>query len=314
MISKPAIYAENTFLKDVHKGLTKHQKELPSKYFYDQEGSNLFEQICTETEYYPTCCEIEIMESHALEMSDLIDRNAHLIELGSGSSKKTRILLDHLIDLAMYVPVDISEEFLNQTAGLLRLEFPDITINPVAADYTEPFNIPTADNIQKRVLYFPGSTIGNFTKTKAKNFLNGLARGLSQGDGLLIGVDLNKDRSILEAAYNDSNGITAAFNKNLLIRLNRELNSNFKVDDFEHLAFYNDEIGRVEMHLESKKAQSVFVGNKEFFFSKGETIHTENSHKYSISEFRELASDSFNCLKVWTDSRNYFSVFYFVRK
>lgn len=314
MTTKNAVKLESTFLLDVHAGLSKQQKELSSKYFYDQEGSKLFEQICEVTEYYPTPCEIEIMESYSQEMSELIGSNAQLIELGSGSSKKTRILLGHLIEPAMYVPVDISEEFLNQTAEVLRQDFPDLMINPVAADYTEPFRIPSADDIEKRVIYFPGSTIGNFTKMKAKKFLDELASGLSDGDGLLIGVDLKKDHHVLEAAYNDSKGVTAAFNKNLLKRLNRELNSNFDLDAFEHHAFYNSEKGRIEMHLESKKAQTVFVADKEFYFSEGETIHTENSNKYTISEFRELASNSFSCLKTWTDSRNYFSVHYFLKK
>lgn len=316
MYFKPrnAIHVQGNFFQDVIEGLSKQQKELPSKYFYDQEGSNLFEEICSVSEYYPTDCEIEIMESHSHEMSELIGRNAQLIELGSGSSKKTRILLDHLNEPAMYVPVDISEEFLNQTAEVLQKDFPNLMINPVAADYTESFDIPSTDDIDKKVIYFPGSTIGNFTKERAKVFLDELAMGLSTGDGLLIGVDLEKDQSVLEAAYNDCKGITAAFNKNLLKRINRELNSNFDLYAFEHHAFYNSEKGRIEMHLVSKKTQTVLIGAEEFYFSKDETIHTENSNKYTIPEFRELASDFFICRKTWTDSRNYFSAHYFQKK
>lgn len=314
MTIKNAVNVESSLFQDVLEGLSKQQKRLPSKYFYDQEGSKLFEQICNVPEYYPTDCEIEIMESHSEEMSDIIGRHAQLIELGSGSSKKTRILLEHLKEPAMYVPVDISEEFLNQTAVLLRQDFPDLRIHPVAADYTEPFDIPLADDIETRVVYFPGSTIGNFTKERAKNFLDDLAMSFSSGDGLLIGVDLKKDRNVLEAAYNDSEGITAAFNKNLLNRINRELGSNFDSDTFEHHAFYNSEKGRMEMHLVSKKNQTVSVGANKFFFSKGETIHTENSNKYTIPELRELASDSYICRKTWTDSKNYFSVHYFEKK
>ena len=308
------VTVDSMLLQDVIDGLSRQQKELPSKYFYDQEGSALFEQICDLPEYYPTDCEIEIMESYAEEISDVIGSNAQLIELGSGSSRKTRILLDHLNNPSMYVPVDISAEFLNQTAIMLRRDYPHLKIKPVAADYTQPFEIPSADDVEKRVIYFPGSTIGNFTKESAEKFLETLANSLSAGDGLLIGVDLKKDPNILEAAYNDSQGVTAAFNKNLLNRINRELDSNFELDAFKHHAFYNSDKGRIEMHLVSKKPQTVIVGEKEFAFHEGETIHTENSNKYTIPEFRELASGSFNCQKTWTDSRDYFSVHYFVRK
>ena len=314
MVINNMVTVDSSLLRDVIEGLSKQQKELPSKYFYDERGSELFEQICDLPEYYPTDCEIEIMESYAEEISDVIGSDTQLIELGSGSSRKTRILLDHLHNPAMYVPVDISAEFLNQTAEMLRRDYPYLEIKPVAADYTQSFEIPSADVIEKRVIYFPGSTIGNFTKKRAKSFLNSLANSLSAGDGLLIGVDLKKDRTVLEAAYNDSQGVTAAFNKNLLKRLNRELNSNFDPDAFEHHAFYNSGKGRIEMHLVSKKRQTVRIGEHTFNFSEGETIHTENSNKYTIPEFRELASDSFNCQKTWTDSRNYFSVHYFVRK
>ncbi|REL38464.1 L-histidine N(alpha)-methyltransferase [Rhodohalobacter sp. SW132] len=311
MAIKNAVSAENSLYQDVITGLSKQQKELPSKYFYDQEGSRLFEQICDVPEYYPTDCEIEIMDNYADEISEAIGSHAQLVELGSGSSRKTRILLDHLTEPAMYVPVDISAEFLNQTADILRIDYPHLNIKPVAADYTELFKIPFSDEASKRVVYFPGSTIGNFTKENAKNFLINLANGLETGDGLLIGVDLKKNRAVLDAAYNDSQGITAAFNKNLLTRINRELSSNFEPDAFKHHAFYNSEKGRVEMHLVSRKHQAVTIGDDEFTFSEGETIHTENSNKYTISEFRELASGSFSCQKTWTDSRDYFSVHYF---
>lgn len=314
MVINNTVTVDSTLLRDVIDGLSKQQKELPSKYFYDQKGSELFEQICNVTEYYPTDCEIEIMESYAEEMSVVIGSDAQLIELGSGSSRKIRLLLNHLKNPAMYVPVDISTEFLNQTADVLRQDYPDLIIKPVAVDYTEPFDIPSADNIKKRVVYFPGSTIGNFTREKAKNFLDDLASSLTAGDGLLIGVDLKKDQTVLEAAYNDSKGVTAAFNKNLLKRINRELDSNFDLDAFEHHAFYNSDKGRVEMHLVSQKAQTVSIVDKSFEFSKGETIHTENSNKYTLQEFRELASDSFISQKTWTDSRGYFSVHYFSRK
>ena len=296
---------------DVMRGLSKEQKYLPSKYFYDEKGSDLFEQICELEEYYPTDCEVEIMKRDINEITQLIGQNVQLIELGSGSSMKTRLLLDHCRGLLMYVPVDISGAFLEEVAAGLRREYPHLEIKPVAADYTSPFPIPESEEIKKRVIYFPGSTIGNFRKKKAQKFLNSLAKYLSPGDGLLIGIDLKKDISVLEKAYNDGKGITAAFNKNILLRLNRELGADFDTDQFRHLAFYNKQEGRIEMHLESLETQHVQVNGTKVSFEKGETIHTENSHKYTIPEFEEIAGDQFSRKQTWTDSRDYFSVHYF---
>lgn len=304
---------ESDFHIDVIKGLTSDHKYLPSKYFYDEKGSDLFEQICDLDEYYPTDCEVSIMQNDIDEITNHIGDRVQLIELGSGSSMKTRLLLEHCRDLAMYVPVDISGEFLMDIAKKLEADYPALDIRPVAADYTSPFTIPESDVIKKRVVYFPGSTIGNFTRRRASIFLKTVGENLSPGDGLLIGVDLKKEVGVLEAAYNDSKGITAEFNKNVLARINRELGANFNFDQFQHRAFYNANKGRIEMHLESLSAQKVLVNGTRISFEKGETIHTENSHKYTVDEFEKLAGDNFKRLKTWTDKREYFSVHYFER-
>lgn len=304
---------QSSLYKDAVEGLRKTQKELKSKYFYDETGSELFEQICELEEYYPTDCEIEIMQENVAEMSRLIGPRVQLVELGSGSSLKTRLLLDVLEDVASYVPVDISGDFLQSIAQKLNEEYTDLPIHPVAADYTMPFHIPDIEERNRRVVYYPGSTIGNFTRENARTFLADVAGMLAPGDGLLIGVDMKKDTDVLELAYDDPKGVTAAFNKNVLQRLNHELDANFDLNQFEHDAFYNIEEGRIEMHLRSLADQTVTIGSESFSFREGETIHTENSHKYNIGEFEELASDHFNRLKSWTDSRSYFSVHYFVR-
>lgn len=298
---------------DVIKGLMSEQKSLPSKYFYDEAGSDLFEQICELDEYYPTDSEVSIMKHDIDEITTYLGEHVQLIELGSGSSMKTRQLLEHCRKLDMYVPVDISEAFLNETANRLRADYPGLSIHPVAADYTSPFDIPASDTVRKRVVYFPGSTIGNFTRRRASAFLETVAENLSPRDGLLIGVDLKKDVGTLEAAYNDSKGITAEFNKNILTRINRELGADFDPEQFRHRAFYNAKEGRIEMHLESLSNQAVQINGTQVVFDVGETIHTENSHKYTIKEFEEVAGDLFKRQKTWTDSRMYFSVHYFER-
>lgn len=299
--------------QDVIKGLKTDQKYLPSKYFYDDRGSDLFEQICELEEYYPTDCEMEIMRDYINEISDWVGPGVQLIELGSGSSRKTRLLLDHCQNLAMYVPVDISGSFLQEIAKSLNHDYPELDIHPVAADYTTPFDVPDSENVEKRVVYYPGSTIGNFTRKRAASFMDSVGENLSIGDGLLVGVDLKKEVGVLEAAYNDSKGVTAEFNKNILTRLNRELDSDFDLEQFQHRAFYNSKKGRIEMHLESLADQSVKINGDLVSFKKGETIHTENSHKYSVEEFEEIAGGYFERRKTWTDKRDYFSVHYFER-
>lgn len=302
---------KSTFSADeILRGLSAEQKTLPSKYFYDERGSELFEEICDLEEYYPTDAEVEIMTRYIGDISSAIGTGVQLVELGSGSSMKTRLLLDHIKDLSMYVPVDISEDFLEKTAEKLRVEYPGLKIHPVAADYTSSFQLPESSGVSKRVIYFPGSTIGNFTRKQARLFLKSIARMLSEGDALLIGVDMKKQVSVLEAAYNDSKGVTAAFNKNILHRLNRELDAGFDTDQFSHDAMYNEAEGRIEMHLISQAEQTVEIAGRSVHFKQGETIHTENSYKYSVEEFSELASGLFRREKTWMDSRNYFSVHY----
>lgn len=296
--------------KEVISGLSKIQKTLPSKYFYDKRGSQLFEQICSLEEYYPTNVETGIMKNHIDEIASVLGSDIELVELGSGSSSKTRCLLDHLENVQTYFPVDISEEFLYESIRNLKSEYPNLHIVPVIADYTQSFQLPLESSGNRKVVFFPGSTIGNFTPAEARKFLTLILEITGTDGGLLIGVDLKKERKILESAYNDSEGVTAAFNKNILIRLNRELDADFDSGGFTHHAYYNETEGRVEMHLVSQKRQDVRIGNHCFTFQKDETIHTENSYKYSVEEFEELVSGLFEVTNVWMDSLKLFSVQY----
>jgi len=305
---------EFVMLREVHEGLRKVQKSLPSKYFYDERGSELFEMICQQEEYYPTQTEIEIMKTNISKISERIGSGVELIEFGSGSSIKTRLLLDHLDQIEKYVPVDISEEFLMKASEQIRLEYPDLTVNPVAADYTSRFTLPQRNGRStKRVIYFPGSTIGNFLPERASAFLKTHASLLKPGGGMLIGVDRKKSKERLEAAYNDRAGVTAEFNKNLLLRINRDLGGNFDTGRFSHRAFYNEEKGRIEMHLESAEDQTVSIEGEEFRFKAGETIHTENSYKYTPEEVEGLFPDEYQLRKMWTDPEELFGVYYFTR-
>lgn len=305
---------ETGFQEDVLNGLQKERKSLPSKYFYDERGSELFEEICNLKEYYLTNAELEILRHHADEISETIGLNSLIIEFGSGSSKKTRLLLEKMQEVAGYVPVDISRDFLREEAEKLRDEFPDLDIKPVAADYTRSFEIPVNGHADNRVIFFPGSTIGNFTPEQAREFLNRSANLLGEKGGLLIGVDLKKDPGILRKAYNDSQGITAEFNKNLLRRINRELGGDFDPDLFRHRAFYNEGEGRVEMYLVSLENQTVSVAGQTIEFKKGEMIHTENSYKYTPDEFEELISERYSLKKTWLDSNEHFSLHYFLKR
>lgn len=298
-------------LEEVLPGLKDTKKHLPSKYFYDERGSELFEEITRLEEYYLTRRELGIMRNHLKEITVQIGEQSVLVELGSGSSQKTRMLLNELPELAGYVPVEISETYLANVVQSLNKEYPNLTIKPVCADYTEPFQVPEFNpSTGNYVLFYPGSTIGNFRHEEARRFLSRVSRILNYGGGMLIGVDLKKEKKILEAAYNDRKEITAAFNKNILIRLNREIHTDFNINHFRHRAFYNEDKGRIEMHLISEKDQSVSIGNEQIHFKKGESIHTENSYKYSLSEFEELVQPWFSVQNVWTDEQNYFSVQY----
>jgi dimethylhistidine N-methyltransferase len=300
------------FCTDVLAGLGASPKSLPCKYFYDAAGAELFDRICELEAYYPTRTEIGILQQHAREMAWLIGPRARLVELGSGNSTKTRILLDQLPDLDAYVPVDISPEYLARATRDLARDYPALSVLPVVADYTEPFDLPKADRIARTVAFFPGSTIGNLEPEDAREFLRVVAGLCQGGGGLLIGVDLKKDRTILEAAYDDDERVTAAFNLNVLARINRELKGRFDLAAFRHRAFYDEVEGRIEMQLVSVRAQSVEVGTSVFRFEEGEPITTEYSYKYEVGEFASLAkSAGFTCVRIWTDERRLFSVQYF---
>jgi dimethylhistidine N-methyltransferase len=302
------------FLAEVLMGLHKPQKELPSKYFYDEHGSRLFEQICTLEEYYIPCTEIAIMEVFIDEVVELLGPRVLLVEYGSGDCKKVHHLLEHLHNPAAYVPIDISREQLLRVTQELSVSYPKLEVLPVCADYTSSFELPVPMRSSERiVVYFPGSTIGNFDPTPAKHFLEHVASVCGPGGALLIGVDLKKDPAVLHSAYNDKEGVTAAFNLNLLQRINRELDCDFQLDCFEHYAFYNPREGRVEMHLISQREQAVHLDNFTFLFAKGESIWTESSYKFTLDEFAQMAATAgFKVERVWTDERQWFSVQYLV--
>lgn len=302
----------DSFLDAVQEGLKQKQKAIPSKFFYDARGSQLFEQITELPEYYPTRTEMAIMQHSICEMVARIGPHCLLVEYGSGSSLKTRILLDNLIAPVGYVPIDISREHLMQSAAVLKERYPHLRILPVCADYTTDFHLPEIDGAHP-VVFFPGSTIGNFTPQEATYFMRHLAEVVGPGGGLLIGVDLRKEVAVIEAAYNDAQGVTAAFNKNMLVRINEELDGTFDLDRFAHRAFFKDAHSRIEMHLVSLGDQCVRVGGVAIPFRKGETILTEYSYKYSLDRFAALAAaGGFAVEQVWTDERDYFSVQYLV--
>lgn len=303
--------ARQIFLNDVLHGLQLARKELPSKYFYDDLGSQLFEQICKLDEYYLTRVELSIMQERAPEIASLLGPGCLLIEYGSGSSTKTRLLLDALQEPAGYVPIDISKGQLLCSVASLAPAYPDLEVLPVCADYTSEFDLPVPKKpVSRRIAYFPGSTIGNFDREPARRFLRQVAR-VCQGGGLLIGVDLKKDCAILHQAYNDTQGVTARFNKHILERINQELDANFQMQHFGHYAFYHPGQGRVEMHLISLKDQVARIGKEEIFFKLGESIWTESSYKYTLGEFALLAaSTGFTVERVWTDPQALFSVQY----
>ena len=297
-------------------GLSERQKSIPSKYFYDVAGSELFDKITQTDEYYPTRTEEGIMRRHADEIVARIGRDTLFVELGSGSSAKTRILLDRLDELAAYIPIDISAAYLDLVASDLRRLYPDLEVRPVAADYNKTIDLLVSDLRYDRIVaYFPGSTIGNFNPAEAKSFLQRVRSLIGDSGGFLVGVDLVKDHAILEAAYNDSSGVTAAFNLNLLRRINSELDADFDTNAFEHRAIFNAEESRIEMHLVSLADQDVRVEDTLIQFVEGEYIYTESSYKYSIESFRELASASgFESVQTWTDEDDYFSIHYLESK
>lgn len=302
--------AADRFLDDVHAGLAGTPKALSPKYFYDDRGSALFEAICELPEYYPTRTELALMRGSAAAMAASLGDNCLLIEFGSGAGVKTGVLLQ-VLRPAAYVPVDISAAALRAAASRLALEFPQTPVIAVCADYMQPLQIPGLEPYaaSRRVIYFPGSTIGNLTPAEALAFLRDARRLAGPGGAMLVGVDLKKDPAVLHAAYNDAQGVTAEFNLNLLRRINRELGADFDPGQFCHVAFYDAAAGRIEMHLESRCAQTVSVGGRSFVFAAGERLHTENSCKYSVEEFRQLAAAAgFLPQQVWVDPLHYFAV------
>jgi len=297
-----------SFREDVIAGLSLPQKALPPKYFYDARGSRLFEAICRLKEYYPTRSEFALMRGRIGEIARFARQGSALIEYGSGDSRKSHLLIEALRPSA-YAPVDISADALQQASARLRRRFPWLEIRAVHGDFTQPLKVPMAPSRGRRVVYFPGSTIGNLTPEEAHAFLRMTRGQVGPGGAMLVGVDLKKDANVLHAAYNDAKGVTAAFNLNLLARINRELGADFRLRRFRHYAFYNPARGRIEMHLVSLARQTVNVGNYRFAFVEGESIHTENSYKYSIEGFRALArSAGFTGKKVWLDPRGLFSL------
>ena len=296
-------------------GLRQPEMMISPKYFYDERGSQLFDEITRLPEYYPTETELGIMQDNIGEIASLVGKQASLIEFGSGSSLKTRILLQHLDELAAYVPVDISEDHLLQSAQQIREEFPHLDVLPVVADFTQPFRLPSPKVMPVRnVVYFPGSTIGNFTNDAAQELLAVMHGEAGAGGALLIGVDLQKDPAIIEAAYNDSAGVTAEFNRNMLRHLNREFGADFDLDAFSHSAEYNEEEGRVEIRLVSEQDQEFTLGDESFSIGKNEAILTEYSHKYTLDGFAAMAETAgFRVARVWTDADRLFSVQYLVR-
>lgn len=302
-------HASDNFREDVLNGLRQSSKRLPSKYFYDERGSQLFDDICELPEYYPTRTEMALLRTISKDVAALVGKGATVIEFGSGSSTKIRILLDALNAPVAYVPVDISREHLLMSAKGLADSYADLRVVPVCADYTKPFNVPEIDGEIVRAGFFPGSTIGNFTRSEAVSFLHAAASDLGHNNGLLIGVDLRKDEDVLRAAYNDAAGVTAAFNLNLLHRINREIDGNFDVESFSHDARWVPEYGRIEMHLVSTLVQDVMVSGERFHFEAGESIHTEDSHKYDIEGFKALAAEAgWNSIECWTDPDALFSI------
>ncbi len=303
---------EDDFLCSVREGLRQQPKTIPPKYFYDAHGSHLFDLICTTPEYYPTRTETAILECHGAEMARMIDTSCTLIELGSGSATKTPLLLRHLSDDAVYVPIDICEPHLRQSTQRLQAMFSSMKMQPLCADYHRlPGHTIKRHAGKRQVVFFPGSTIGNCTPDEAVTLLKNVARLVGPSGGLLIGVDAKKSSDVLNAAYNDAAGHTAAFNLNLLTRMQSELGAQLDAAQFAHHAYYNESHGRIEMHLVSRCKQAIRLGGESFAFEAGESIHTENSYKYTAQEFRQLARTAgWHLQSTWHDENELFNVHY----
>ena len=301
---------DSDFEADVLAALAASPKTISPKHLYDEEGSRLFEEITDLPEYYPTRTELKLLRSAAPEIATYISDGAVLVEFGSGASVKTRIILDAAPQTAVYVPVDISEEALAAAAASINADYPKLTVAPLAGDFTQDMELPAAAQGRPRTGFFPGSTIGNFETDGAVAFLKAARRLLHSGAQFVVGVDLVKDIDVLTAAYNDSQGVTAAFNKNLLVRINRELGGDFDLDAFVHQALWNEEKSRIEMHLVSLRDQAVHVGGRAFDFAAGESLHTENSHKFTPERFVALAEKAgWRALRLWKSAEPAFAVF-----
>ena len=300
--------ASAEFGRDVRLALAARPRSISPKYFYDAEGSALFDRICELPEYYPTRTELAILAGNAREIAAQMGPGAQIVEFGAGSLHKVRLLLDAMKEPAGYLPIDISAEHMARSAAGLRRDYPGLRVEPVFADYTQEFQLPAAWSPGRRIGFFPGSTIGNFTPHEALHFLERTAR-LLRGGALLLGADLIKDPAVLHAAYNDAQGVTAAFNLNLLARANRELNTDFVLEQFAHSAFYNAPLQRIEMHLVSRCAQTIALDGERYGFDEGETLHTENSYKFTPQGLRRLAERAgFRAGPAWTDPERLFCV------
>ena len=301
----------SSILGEAIAGLTGMPKTLPSKYFYDARGSELFQRICALPEYYVTRTETALLGEIVGQAAEIIGPGASIIEYGTGSSEKIGILLSALERPTALVAVDISGSALRHAAEAMARDFPDLAVHAVCTDFTKAFKLPDLAGQGRRVVFFSGSSLGNFDHAQSVRFLANAAQVVGPGGGMLIGIDLKKDEAVLNAAYDDAQGVTAEFNLNILRHLNRECDAAFDLDAFSHRAFYNKEAGRVEMHLVSLRAQTADLGGRSISFTRGETIHTENSYKYSVSEFQDLSRRAgLEPLHAWTDAENLFSVHY----
>ena len=299
--------APSSFLNDLQAGLARSQKSISPKYFYDEQGSTLFDRICTLPEYYPTRTELGILQTHAHDMAAHMGPHAEIVEFGAGSLHKVRLLLDAMEQPRRYIPIDISGDYLNVCAQSLRQAYPSLDVQPHIADFTKEIVLAQqAPALGRRVGFFPGSTLGNFEPGEAFRFLRQCARVLT-GGALLLGADLVKSPAVLHAAYNDRLGVTADFNRNILARANRELGANFQLHQFAHSAFYNAAVQRIEMHLMSTCRQAVQVAGNAYTFAEGETLHTENSYKFTVDGLQQLAVQAgLTPGPVWTDPARQF--------
>lgn len=297
------------FMAAVIAGLSQAHKAIPCRFLYDDRGSALFDRICELPEYYPTRTEMGILERHAPAIAQAIGPDAQLVELGSGSCDKVGLLIDALESPWAYVPIDISREHLLAGARRVQERYPPLWVEAICADYAQLFDLPPNAGGGRRVAFYPGSTIGNLEPSEALSFLSLWSERLRRGALMLVGVDLRKDRAILEAAYDDAQGVTAQFSLNLLARANRELGADFDLRHFRHRAVYDENSGRVRIDLVSLTDQMAHVGGRGFAFASGEPLHVEDSWKYSIDDFRALARGAgFRPIDVWTDAEQLFSV------